>query len=172
MGLDFGEIVREPRFVIGHWEGRRCAFICGGMLPDYSMAMSINDAHLFLQMSTQKVTSALFGHEGNPFIVSIKGGDRVPRLTKTKKKRPSRSPEEVFEDYINTYHMPVGGSNEDWKRWYDHLTKPENMRETDLSEEEGDLHRLTTLDEFWADDALQYWVKQRLSDLRLYDRNR
>ena len=128
------------------------------------MAMSINDAHLFLQMSTQKVTSALFGREGNPFIVSIKGSDKIGVL--------SRSPEEVFEDYIKTYHMPVGGSNEDWKRWYNHLTKPENMKESDLWEEEGDLGRLTTLDEFWADDAIQHWVNQRLSDLRLYDRYR
>ena len=27
VGLDFGEIVREPRFVIGHWGGHGCAFI-------------------------------------------------------------------------------------------------------------------------------------------------
>ena len=47
VGLDFGEIVREPRFVIGHWEGCECAFICGGMLllhvfncHDYSIAMT------------------------------------------------------------------------------------------------------------------------------------
>ena len=32
VGLDFGEIVREPRFVIGHWGGCERAFICGGML--------------------------------------------------------------------------------------------------------------------------------------------
>ena len=89
--------------------------------------------------------------------------------------RPTRSEEETFWDYISTYRMPVDAiigfsndANKDWQQWYDRLMKPENMTDESRTNEELDLQRLMSLDEFWADDAelLRHWVQKRLSDLR------
>ena len=144
-------------------------------------------------MSTHLVTSGLFEHKDNPFIVSMQGRYRHKydrhdqekqgkfRRSYEEPERPTRSEEETFWDYISTYRMPVDAiigfsndANKDWQQWYDRLMKPENMTDESRTNEELDLQRLMSLDEFWADDAtlLQHWVDQRLSDLRLYDRNR
>lgn len=85
-----------------------------------------------------------------------------------------RSEEETFWDYIRTYKMPCEpghnlSQNKDfWVEWYESRTRPERMTQNDRVLEEGDLHRLTTLDEFWQGNAelLREWVEKRLSDLR------
>ena len=147
-------------------------------------------------MSTHLVASGLFEHKDNPFIVSMQGKNRPkyvrqfrrsheeperPTRSERRPNRQIRSEKETFWDYISTYRMPVDAiigfsddANKDWQQWYNRLMKPENMTDESRTNEELDLQRLMTLDEFHADDAdlLQHWVSQRLSDLRLYDRNR